>query len=244
MYSFCRFAVTLALFLPAAPLVFSQDASSSSTPAPQDQTQPTAAQSQGQVSVQARIRARREQRRAQAIHDTYDHLYEVFVGGGFLRYKPGPDLQRLNFYSWDTALTRYFGEKLGATVDGRGYYGTAYVGLNQFSLTRPAVSEYAVMGGPTYRFFLRPKYSLSAHALGGIAMGNFSGDTNGISPQTLGLFPDGSTYAFNGAIIGETNVSENLSLRLSGEYYGTGFNSSLQNSAGFTYGFVYRFGKQ
>lgn len=255
MYSLRRLALVLALGLPAAHILIAQDTTPSSTPAtaPQDQTQsqPSSSSqeqpqlSQGQLSVQARIRARREQRRAQAIKDTYGHLYEAFVGGGFVRYQPGPSpTQRLNFYSWDAALTRYFNDKLGVTVDGRGYYGTAYVGLNSASITRPSISEYAVMGGPTYRFFLRPKYSLAAHALGGAVIGNFSGDTNGFSPTSLGLYADGTRYAIDGQIIGETNVSPNLSLRLAGDYFATGFNSSLQNSFGFTYGFVYRFGKQ
>ncbi|HTB98673.1 MAG TPA: hypothetical protein VK716_16795 [Terracidiphilus sp.] len=258
MYSFRRLALVLALGVPAAHVLLAQDTSTPSTPAPQqqtpstsssqDQSQPAAAPlSQGQLSVQARIRARREQRRAQAIQDTYGHLYDVFIGGGFLRYRPGPDLQRLNFFSWDTAITRYFNDKLGVTVDGRGYYGTAYVGLSpgsQASTTRPAISEYAVMGGPTYRFFLRPKYSLAVRGMGGAAYSNFNGDTNGIPPASLGLYPDGTRFAVDGGIIGETNVSPNLSLRLAGDYYGTGFGGQLQNSFGFTYGFVYRFGKQ
>ena len=254
MFSFRRFALVLALGLPAAHILTAQDTSPSSTPAAQDQTQ-TQAQpssssqeqpqlSQGQLSVQARIRARREQRRAQAIKDTYGHLYEAFVGGGFVRYQPGPNLQRTNFYSWDAAITRYFNEKLGITVDGRGYYGTAYVGLNSASITRPAISQYAVMGGPTYRFFARPKYSLAAHALGGAVIGNFSGDTNGFDPTALGLYADSTRYALDGQIIGEANISPTLSLRLAGDYYATGFNSTVQNSFGFTYGFVYRFGKQ
>lgn len=252
MYSFRRFALVLALGLPAAHFLTAQDTSSSSTPAPQDQTQSQPATSsqdqtqlsQGQLSVQARIRARREQRRAQAIKDTYGHLYEAFVGGGFVRYQPGPSLQRTNFYSWDAAITRYFNEKLGVTVDGRGYYGTAYVGLNSASITRPAISQYAVMGGPTYRFFMRPKYSLAARGMGGAVIGNFSGDTNGFTPTSLGLYPDSTRYALDGAIIGEVNVSPTLSLRLAGDYYGTGFGGTIQNSFGFTYGFAYRFGKQ
>ena len=254
MFSFRRLALVLALGLPAAHLLTAQDTSPSSTPASQDQnqtqSQPSSSSqeqpqlSQGQLSVQARIRARREQRRAQAIKDTYGRLYEAFVGGGFVRYQPGPSLQRTNFYSWDAAITRYFNEKLGVTVDGRGYYGTAYVGLNSASITRPAISDYAVMGGPTYRFFLRPKYSLAAHALGGAVIGNFSGDTNGFNPAVLGLYADGTRYALDGQIIGEANISPTLSLRLAGDYYGTGFNSTIQNSFGFTYGIVYRFGKQ
>jgi hypothetical protein len=243
MYSFRRFAFVLALALPAVSVAWSQESSSSSAPAAQAQPA-TPAENQGQQSVQARIRARREQRRAQAIRDTYGHLYEAFVGGGYLRFKPGPNLQYATMYSWDTALTRYYGEKLGVTVDARGYYGTAYVGLNEFSVTRPAISNYGFLGGPTYRFFMRPKYSLSARALGGVAIGNFSGDANGFTPASLGLYPDSTTYAISGGVVGETNISPSLSLRLSGDYYGTGFGSQMQNSVGFTYGLVYRFGRQ
>jgi hypothetical protein len=245
MFSFRRLALTLALVLPAAHVLPAQDSNSSSAPAPQDQSQQsTASQNEGQVSVQARIKARREQRRAQAIHDTYAHLYEVFIGGGYLRFRPGPSLQRATLYSWDTAITRYYNERLGVTIDGRGYYGTAYVGLNQSSITRPAISQYGVLGGPTYRLFLRPRYSIAAHALGGVAISNFSSDTSGFGTAVLGLYPDSNTYAISGGVIGEVNLSPNLSLRLSSDYYGTGFGSTMQNSYGFNYGFVYRFGKQ
>jgi hypothetical protein len=245
MYSFRRLAILLALFLPAAHVVLSQDASPSSSSAPQDQAQPGQnGETQGQLSVQARIRARRAQRRAQAIHETYSNLYEAYAGGGYLRFKPGPNLQKATMYSWDAAVTRYYGEKLGVTIDGRGYYGTAFVGLNEASITRPAISQYDAMGGPTYRFILHPRYSIAARAMGGVAVGNFSGDTSGFTPASLGLYSDGATYAINGGIVGEANLSPNLSLRLAGDYLGTGFGSQMQNGFGFTYGFVYRFGKQ
>jgi hypothetical protein len=245
MYSFRRFAFMLALLLPAAYVSVAQDSSSSSAPVSQDQAQqPGTTQNQGSQSVQARIKARREQRRAQAIRDTYSHLYEAFVGGDYLRFKPGPDLQRLTYYSWDAAFTRYYGQKLGATIEGRGYYGTAFVGLNGASITRPAISQYNVLGGPTYRFFLRPKYSLAAQVLGGVAIGNFSGDTSGFSPQSLGLYPDSTTYAISPSVIGEYNLSPNFSLRLASDNVVTGFGSEVQNSVGFKYGFVYRFGRQ
>jgi hypothetical protein len=242
MASFRRFALVLALGLPALPTMWAQDSSSSSATPATTEAQP--AQQQGAQSVQARLRARREQRRQQAIRDTYGHLYEVFVGGGYLRFKPGPDLQKVTMYSWDVALTRYYNERLGVTADARGYYGTPFVGLNDFSITRPAISTYGFLAGPTYRLVARPKYSVSARGLGGVALGNFSGDTNGITPTTLGLYADSTTYAVSGGVVGEANVTPNLSLRLSGDYYGTGFGSQMQNSVGFTYGFVYRFGKQ
>ncbi|MGA9587462.1 MAG: hypothetical protein WBQ95_19180 [Terracidiphilus sp.] len=248
MYSFRRFVDVLAFLLLVSFGALAQSAGSSSNSPAQDQTQPqapAATQSQqGPVTVQARIKARRDARRAQAIHDTYAHLYEVFVGGGYQRFLPGPDLQRNTMYSWDAAVTRYYSEKLGITFDGRGYYGTAYVGLNSTSLTRPAISHYDVLVGPTYRFRMRPKYSLAGSIKGGAAFGHFSGDTNGFGTAVLGLFPDGATYALEANFIGEVNVSPELSLRLAPEYMATGFGSSWQNDFGFTYGFVYRFGKQ
>lgn len=228
-----------------------QDASSSSSSqagqqAGQEsgQTRPkTVTESNGVLTVQARIRQRREQRRAQEIHDTYAHRWEAYLGTGMLRFIPGPDKQRASMYSWDVALTRYWNEKLGLTVDGRGYYGTAYVGLNSYGLTRPAVSDYGVLAGPTYRFIMHPKYSISGRAMAGWALGNFASDTNGFGGPLLGLYPDGSTYALSGSLIGDANITPTMSLRLAGDYYGTGFGSSMQNSFGYHFGLVYRFGK-
>lgn len=241
MVSFRRIALVLALTLPALPASWAQESSSSSSTAQPAQAEP--AQTVGAQTVQARIRARREQRRKQAIKDTYGHLYEAYVGGGYLRFKPGPELQKVTLYSWDLGFTRYYNYKLGVTVDARGYYGTPFVGLNDFSITKPAISTYGFLAGPTYRFVMQPKYSVSARAMGGVAIGNFSGDTNGIPPEDFGLYKDQNTYALTGGVVGEYNVTPALSLRLSGDYYGTGFGSETQNSVGFTYGFVYRFGK-
>ncbi len=166
---------------------------------------------------------------------------------GYLRFQPGLSVQRLTFYAWDTGLTRYYNDRLGITLDGRGYYGTAYVGLNPYSqghFTRPAISQYNAMAGPTYRFYLQPKYSIAGRVMAGYAYGNFSGDTNGEGGTTLGLYPDGSTFVTDASILGEVNLTPNVAFRLAGDYHATGFGSSIQNSVGFTGGIVYRFGKQ
>jgi hypothetical protein len=240
MYSFRRLALLLALSLPALSLVHAQNSSSSSSSASPnpDQTQ------QSQLSVQARIRARRAQRRATAIHDAYAHSWEAYANMGYLRFIPGPTLQRTTYYAWDTGVTRFFTERLGATVDGRGYYGTAYVGLNPSSITRPAVSTYAAMAGPTYRFYLQPRYGISARVLGGYAHGIFTGDTNGFGTLNGLLYPNSSTYAASASVIGDLNLTPNVALRLAPEYFFTGFGSKTQYSRGFTGGIVYRFGRQ
>jgi len=245
MSSFRRLALLLALGLPAATAVLAQGPSSSSNSADAAQApQPTASETQGQVSVQARIKARREQRRVAAIREAYNHLYEAYVGGGYLRFTPGDKLQRVTLYAWDGGLTRYFDERLGVTVDGRGYYGTPFVGLNPSSITKPAISAYSVMLGPTYRFYMQPKVSVSGRVMAGFAQGNFSGDTNGFGGKALGLYPDGETFAVSGSLSGEYNLTPSIGFRIAPEYFGSGFGSSMQTSLGFTGGVVYRFGKR
>lgn len=256
MSSFRRFAVLLALILPALYVIQAESSSSSSNPATptQDQAQQSAAENQGQVSVQARIKARREQRRAAAIRDAYSHTYEIYAGAGYLRFVPGPTLMRLNEYSWDAGFTRYFSERLGVTLDGRGTYGTAFIepqqGIQpngpfagQVGLTKPAISQYAVLLGPSYRFYAQPKYSISGRVMGGYAQGDFTGDMNGYG--TLGvLYPDGKTYAAEASILFEYNLTPTIGIRVAPEYLLTGFGSTTQNNLGYTAGIVYRFGKQ
>lgn len=254
MYSFRRLALLLALVLPAMHATFAQSSDSSSntasattsqvTPSQDQAQQPAPPQSQPQVSVQARIKARRLQRRAAAIHDVYDHLYEIYVGGGYLRFTPGASLQRVNEYDWNVGFTRYFSERLGVALDGRGYYGTPFIEPNSTGITKPAISQYAALGGPTYRFYLQPKFSISGRVMGGFAQGNFSGDTNGFGTALLGLYPDASTYAASASIFAEFNVAPNIGIRVAPEYYLSGFGSTVQNNWGYTAGIVYRFGKQ
>ena len=261
MHSFRRYALFLALGLPAMSVAIAQSSGSTSDPTQvqnpdqisQSQgSQPgsagqTTAETQGQVSVQQRIRLRREQRRATAIHEAFDHKWESFADMGYQRFQPGPALQRTTYFGWETGLTRFTSERLGFTLDGRGYDGTAYVGitpLSQGAFTRPRISEYDVMAGPTYRFYMQPKYSIAGRVMGGWAYGNFSGDTNGVTPSLLGLYNDASTFAASASVVGEYNLSPNVGFRLAPEYFATGFGSTVENTLGFTAGVVYRFGKQ
>jgi hypothetical protein len=252
MSSSRRFALLLAFGLAAATVALAQSSSSNSNPvadAPdQIQTEQSATQFQGQLSVQARIRARREQRRAAAIHQAYGHHYEIFAGMGYLRFTPGSTLQRAHEYAWDVEATRYFDQRLGVTVDGRGYYATAYVGNNEWTnsaITNPAISEYAVLAGPTYRIYAQPKYSVSGRVMGGFVHGNFSSDTNHttVTSTKLGLWPDGNTYAASVSLPVEYNLTPRIGARVAPEYFLTGFGSTQQNSLGFTTGLVFRFGR-
>jgi hypothetical protein len=261
MHLFRRFALLLVIALPAVPTVLAETPSSTPGNPAQDQSssssqtgqaQQSAAETQGQISVQQRIRQRREQRRATAIHDAYDHRWETYMDTGYLRFTPGPNRQRLTFYSWETGLTRFSNERLGYMLDGRGYYGTAYVGPNGTNDQRYAISQYDLMIGPIYRFYLQPKWAISGRVLAGGSYGNFEGDTNGfknlcnVTPGVSGclLYPSGISYAASGSVIAEYNLTPSISFKLAPEYFFTGFGSTLQASRGFTAGMTYRFGKQ
>jgi len=249
MFSLNRTASLLvfALFFTLPSVVFSQASSSSSEPQPQADQPAKAAQSTGAASVQARIRARREARRAAAIHDVYGHLYEAYVGGGYERFEPGKSLQRMNEYSWDAGFTRFYSQKLGVTLDARGIYGTAFLEPSQdygTNIAHPTISEYTWMAGPTYRFILHPKYSVSGRVLGGAALGNFSGDTNRYGSAYFHIWPDGYGAAVSASVPVEYNLSPEIGLRLAPEYLLTTFGSTLQNSLGFTGGVAVRWGKR
>jgi hypothetical protein len=251
MSSSRRLALLLALGFAAATAALAQSPTSSSNPVAPGQapSEQDAAQTQGQISVQARIKARRAQRRSAAIHDAYAHRYDVYAGMGYQRFVPGPKLQRAHEYAWAVGFTRYLDERLGVTAEGRGYYGTAYVGNNELTnsaITNPAISTYTALVGPTYRFYLQPKVSVSGRVMGGVMRGIFSGDTyhDTATATSLGLWPDGTTYAASASIPVEFNVTPHLAARVAPEYFFSGFGSSTQYSRAFTVGLVYRFGKQ
>jgi len=257
-------AVTVSLGLGAQAPTLQAQASSSQSGQAAESAQPAATpqaqqapQTTGPLTVQARLKARKEQRRLAAIHDVYSHQFEAYFGAGYLRFFPGPGsvqpglpltgLQRMNEYAWNVGVTRYFNEKLGVTIDGRGWYGSAYVGNNpntSGATNKPSISQYSAMVGPTYRFLMKPKYSVSGRVLAGGAWGNFSGDLGPNTPVQLGLYPDGASVAISASVPLEYNFSPAIGFRLAPEYLLTNFGSTIQNNRGFTGGVVVRWGKQ
>jgi hypothetical protein len=259
MFSFRRSFLTLtfaasAFLASQCPALLAQASSSSQptdpAPAQAPATPSPAAQapSQGQLSVSARIKARREQRRAAAIKEVYTHLYEGYVATTYLRFHPGTTLQRMNEYGgWNVGFSRYYSERFGVTIDGRGYYGRAFippVSNIASAIPHPEISQYLGMIGPTYRFVLNPKYSVSGRILAGGGYGNFSGDLGAFTTASIGLYPSGPTPVISASAPIEYNISPELGLRLNPEYVFTKFGSDTQNSLGFSLGLVVRWGKQ
>jgi len=242
MSAFRQLTVILALGVVAMPLALAQSSSSATTGAAAQATT-----TDGSVSVQARIRARRAQRRTAAIHEAYDHKWEASATMGYIRTKPGANLQSVTEYAWDASATRFLDARLGVTVDARGYYGTAFIppSANSNALFKPSVSQFAGMVGPTYRFYMQPKYSVSGRVMAGVSYGSFSNDTYGSSTQAQlrGLFADSTTWAVSASVPVAYNLTPHLSMTLAPEFYTTGFGSKTQPSPGFNGGFTYRFGK-
>jgi hypothetical protein len=193
--------------------------------------------------------ANRRARIERQIAETYTHRWEVGGGGGWLRFRSGEFTQKNSEITFWMNTTYYLNRKLGITGEIRGGYGNAkpWQGVNNYAayVGQPQISEYPFMAGPTYRLRLREKTAISVFALGGTAIGKFDGDTKGISPTLLGIWP--STNARPAFSVGgnlDLNIYPNLAFRITPTYLGTTFGGSLQNNVGFNMGLVYRFGRQ
>jgi hypothetical protein len=230
---------------PDAPAADQQPAASSSSqnppPAPSEAQRLELAR-----QAQARVRTRRQQRIDAIVQDTYGHKYEVFGGYTFLRMRPGHDLQNFSENGFDAGVTRYFTNKLGATVDGRGYYGVAYVGnlQNIYNIYEPSVSNYSISAGPSYRFYMRQKWSVSGVALVGIAHNLFYANSQSVPGTLVGLYPNQWRLTATVGVPIDYNLGPGLALRITPNYYYTNFGSESQNNKGLTAGINYRFGRR
>jgi Protein of unknown function, DUF481 len=188
--------------------------------------------------------ANRKARIERTIQETYSHKYELFAGGGYLRFRSGQYLQKNNEVTWATSGTYYLNSKLGIVADVRGAYGNAKIGNTIYNIPNPLITEYTFMGGPSYRFYAKQKYAASAHVLAGYTLGNFDGGSKGIPATSLGMWPTSNRAAFSAGVNLDYNFYPNLAFRLTPTYVGTNFGSTIQNNLGVNVGIVYRFGKR
>ena len=218
---------------------------SSQAPVPA-QTEPENPQ-QNQVRLaqeaQARIRARRRQRTQRVIQETYSQKFEVYGGGGYVRFRPGASLQHINEAVWDVGFTDYLRTRLGVTADLRGYYGTAFIPPNQFNIFKPSISEYSFMGGPQYRLVRREHWAVSGQVLVGGAKGNFNANGAELPGTLIGLWSNGTTFSLAAGVPIDYNLGTALAFRLQPSYWLTTFGSTTQvKNLGFNALLVYRFG--
>ena len=195
-------------------------------------------------AARARIRARHRQRVQRIIQDTYSHHYEVYFGGGYVRFHPGHGLQKNSEADWNVGFTDYFHGRWGATADVRGYYGTAFIYVNQYQVFQPSISQYTFMAGPQYRFFEGQHWGWSAYVLGGVGHANFTSGTGGLPGNLVGLYPDGNAFNVTPGAEVDYNLSPGLAFRFNSTYLVSHYGGEFQNNLGYNLGFVYRFGRQ
>ena len=204
----------------------------------------SAAGAQSQHRTRRESSANRKARIARTVEETYSHRWEVGGGGGYLRFQSGPYLQQNNEVTfWSSALYT-LNPKLGVVVEGRGGFGRAKVGNTIYNLFNPAISEFNMMAGPSYRFVAKEKYTVSGFAEGGAAYGKFAGDTLGLPSQNLGIWEQGYAASASAGVNLDYNVYPNLALRVSPSYLFTTYGGSFQHNKGVNVGVVYRFGRR
>lgn len=194
--------------------------------------------------AQLRLKARHQRRVKQIIQDTYSHKYEIYAGGGYLRFSAGHALQKNSEGGWNVGFTDYLRGRLGVTVDARGYYGTTFTYVNQYQVFNPSISQYTFMAGPQYRFFEGQHWGWNAYVLAGVGHGNFDTGTGGLPANYIGLYPNGNALNVTPGASVDYNLSPALAFRLSSTYLVSRYGSETQNNLGFTLGVVYRFGRQ
>ncbi len=190
--------------------------------------------------------ASREARIQRTIEATYAHPWEVFGGGGFLRWKSGEAIQKNNEISWAAGTSYFLTPKLSVVGEAQGSFGNAHplrFNPEAAPLGNPQINEYFFTGGANYRFYAKEKVAVSVQGTGGIAWGIFSsGSPTSYSAPQIGLWNDGSRPAFTASVNADYNFFPNLAFRVAPIYVGTTFGGQLQNNLGLNAGIVYRFG--
>jgi hypothetical protein len=206
--------------------------------------------------------ASRQARIQRTIEDTYSHRWEVFGGGGMLRFRNGETLKDSNQVTWATSVNYFLNTKLYVTGHASGAFGYANIINSPYNIPKAQINEYFFMGGAGYRFYGTEKVAVSADATGGTAWGIFSGGAKGHAGTDLGIWQDGIRPAFSVGVNLDYNIYPNLAFRITPTYVGTTFNSvtnvtnpltgvivssttssAFQNNVGFNAGILYRFGR-
>lgn len=189
--------------------------------------------------------ANRQARIARTVEDTYSHRFELFGGGGYLRWRSGEFLKRNDEVTWALGTTYFLNNKLGIEGNLAGAFGNAKIS-NVYVVNgdyNPQINEYFFTAGPTYRFYMREKYAASVVAEGGVSVGNFDGGSKGVPAQTIGLYKSATTAV---GIVGlnlDYNFFPNLAFRATPQVTFATFGSSVDPDLGFKAGVVYRFGR-
>ncbi len=196
-------------------------------------------------SFENRRQQTRQRREAQVVTETYTHRWDVYTGGSYMRFRPGPSLHNSGVAGWTLGLTRYFTPRFGITADARGYYGSNSLGIgNPYNTYNASFSVFPFTIGPQYRFYGSPKFSVSGAVQAGAVYGYFDANTNGIPPQLVGFYPAGIQVGGIASIDLDYNLSPALAVRVAPHMLLDHFGGNIDHNQGLLVGLVYRFGRQ
>jgi hypothetical protein len=198
-------------------------------------------------SLENRRLATKRRREAQIVTDTYTHRWEFYVGGEYMRFRPGPLLHNSGMGGWVVGATRYFTPRFGITADARGDYGNNSLGAIQGGGFNTYNAKFAVFPftiGPQYRFYGSPRFSVSAALQVGDIYGYFDKNTGPFPPTAVGFYPASNVGAAITSLHLDYNLSPGLAIRLSPHILFNHFGGNFDHNQGLMVGMVYRFGRQ
>ncbi|MES2222155.1 MAG: hypothetical protein V4587_14465, partial [Acidobacteriota bacterium] len=198
-------------------------------------------------SLENRRLATKQRREAALVTETYTHRWEVYVGGEYMRFRPGPDLHNSGMGGWIVGATRYFNPRFGIMADARGDYGNNSLGAVNGGGNNTYNAKFAVFPftiGPIYRFYGNSKFSVSASLQLGDVFGYFDKNTGPFPPQSEGFYPASNVGAAIPSLNLDYNLSPGLAIRLSPHMLIDNFGGDISHNQSIMLGMVYRFGRQ
>lgn len=234
-------AVGASMFL-VSPLQAQDNATQPAASQP-NATQQTAQQRKQEAKqMQSRRALTHKRRLQQVVNETYNHRFEIYTGGMYTRFRPGPYLHNAGTGGWALGLTDNLTSRWSAVGDARGYYGSSAITINNaYDVHNTSFSAFTFTAGPQYRLYKQQHLAISTALQAGIIYGYFDVDTNGFPPELVGLYPAGVVPAGIFSIHMDYNLSPGLAVRFSPNVLMTTFNHDFQHHQGFLMGVVYRF---
>lgn len=214
------------------------------------QTSSSSSQDSGQPSeyrrsFENRRMQTRQRREAEAVTDTYTHRWEVYAGGSYMRFRPGPTLHNSGMGGWTLGFTRYFTPRFGITADARGDYGNNSLGVgNPYNTYNSKFSVYPFTIGPQYRFYGTSKFSVSGVVQAGVIYGYFDQNTGPFPPELVGFYPASVVGAAIASVDLDYNLSPALAIRVAPHMLFDHFGGNTDHNQGLLVGVVYRLGRQ
>lgn len=176
----------------------------------------------------------------------YGQRWDFSAGAQYAHFNPSPGrgVHAINLLGWQGDATVWMRTHFGIEASVRGEYGTMDIPTNSFGVPpTAAMSEHLVLFGPNVRLMMRPRFSLSMHALLGAAYGKFSTDfPHGVVPQSIGIYNDKLALGLGVGPSVDYNLSPKLSVRLTPDWQPTHYGFPWQNEFAGSVGIVYKMG--